>query len=63
MLKILSTKSAKPRKGRVGVGGDSRAGRHKNKLDRSKFNGCNFDDSEVNRDGVGEDEIGKKVQV
>ena len=53
-------KTTKPRKGEVGVGGDSRAGRGKNKLDKKKI-----DDDEVDGDGV-DDEVdnegGTKVQ-
>ena len=52
MLKTLNTKSAKLRKGRVGVGGGSRAG-----CDRSKI-----DDNEVKGDEVEDDKVKKKVQ-
>ena len=41
--------STRPKKGEVGVGGDSRAGRDGSELDRSKVDG-------------GDDEVGKKVQ-
>ena len=57
MLKTLSTKSAKPRKGRVKVGGDGRAGRGQSKIDGSRM-----DDVEVDGDEVEVDEVGKKVQ-
>ena len=33
MLKTLSTMSAEPKKGIVGVGGDSKAGRDRDELD------------------------------
>ena len=61
MLKTLSTKSAKPKKGRVGVGGDSKA-----KCDGSKLDRINFNKNKVNSDGVDgdevrENEVGKKV--
>ena len=55
MLKTLSTKSAKLRKGKARVGGDSRAKRDGNKLDRSEI-----DDIEVDGNKVGEDEVRKK---
>ena len=52
MLNTLSTKSAEPKKGVIGVGGGSRAGRN-----RGRFDGSGIDDVEV--DG-GEVEVGKK---
>ena len=55
MLKTLSTKSAKDSKGRIGVGGDSRAGR-----DRSEIDGSGMDNIEVNGSEVEVDEVGKK---
>ena len=57
MLKTLSTKSAKSRKGRVGVGSDSRAERGQSKIDGSRM-----DNVEVNGGEVKVDEVGKKVQ-
>ena len=54
MLKTSSTESAEPKKGVVGVGGGSRAGR-----DRDGLDGSRMDDVEV--DG-GEVEVGKKGQ-
>ena len=52
MLKTSSIESAEPRKGVVGVGGGSRAGR-----DRGGLDGSGMDDVEV--DG-GEVKVGKK---
>ena len=48
-------KTAEPRKGRNGVGGDSRAGH-----DRSENDGGEVNDVEVDGGKVGRDEIGKK---
>ena len=56
MLKTLSTKLAELRKGEVGVGGDSRAGRNWSKID-----GSEMDDIEVDVGEVKVDEIGKKI--
>ena len=56
MLKTSSTKSAKPRKGKVGVDGNSRA-RHS----QSKFDGSGIDEVEVDGSEVEVDEVGKKV--
>ena len=55
MLKTLSTKSAEPRKGVVGVSGDSRAGR-----DGGKLAGSGMDEVEVDGGEVGDNEVGKK---
>ena len=55
MLKTSSTKSAKPRKSRIGVGSDSKA-RH----DKSEINRSRIDDVKVNGSKVGDDEVGKK---
>ena len=54
MLKTSgSTESlTQPEKAKVGVGGDSRAGRYRSELDRSKVDGGE----------VGDNEVGKKVQ-
>ena len=49
-------KTAEPRKGGVGVGGDSRAGRGRSKLD-----GRRDDDDEVDGDEV-DDDVGTTVQ-
>ena len=57
MLKTSSTKSAEPRKGGVGVGGDSKARGSRSKIDES-----GMDDVEVNGGEVEVDEVGKKVQ-
>ena len=57
MLKTLSTKSAKPRKGELRVGSDSRAGRA-----QSKFDGSGMDNVEVDGGEVEVDEFEKKVQ-
>ena len=57
MLKTLSTKSAKPKKGGIGVDGDSRAGRGQSEIDGSRM-----DDVKVDGDKVEVDEVGKKVQ-
>ena len=55
MLKSSSIKSAKTRKGVVGVGGDSRAGYDKGELNRN-----GIDDVEVDGGEFRDDEIGKK---
>ena len=55
MLKTSSTESAEPKKGVVGVGGGSKAGR-----DRSGINGSEIDDVEVDGGEVEVDEVGKK---
>ena len=52
----LMLKTAEPRKGGVGVGGDSRAGRSRSKLD-----GRRDDDDEVDGDEV-DDDVGTTVQ-
>ena len=52
MLKTSSIKSAEPRKGGVGVDGDSRARRDRSELDRD----------EINSGEVGDDKVRKKVQ-
>ena len=52
MLKTLSTESAESRKGGIGIGGGSKAGRNRSELD------CD----EVYGGEVKGDEIGKKVQ-
>ena len=57
MLKTSSTKSAEPRKGGVGVGGDSRAGRGQSETDRSRMDNVEVDGGEVEVD-----KVGKKVQ-
>ena len=56
MLKTLNTKSAEIRKGVVGVGGGSRAGRDKGGIDESEMN-----DVEVDGGKVEVDEVGKKA--
>ena len=58
MLKTSNIKSTKPRKGGVGVGGDSRAERGQSKTDGSKMDNVDFDGGEVEVD-----EVGKKVQI
>ena len=55
MLKTSSTESAKPKKGVVGVGGDSRVRRDGGGLDGSAMNNVEVDGSEVE-----DDEVGKK---
>ena len=56
ILKTLSTELAKPRKGRDGVGSDSRARRGQNEIDRSGINNVEVEVKvEVN-------EVGKKVR-
>ena len=57
MLKTSSTESAEPRKGIVGVGGGSRAGRDRGGIDRSEINNVEVDGGE---DEV--DEVGKKAR-
>ena len=52
MLKTLSTKSAKPRKSRVEIGGGSRAG----------HDGSEIDSGEVDDGKVEDDKVEKKVQ-
>ena len=56
MLKTLSTESAEPRKGVVGVGDGSRAGR-----DRGGIDGSEMNDVEVDGGEVEVDEVGKKA--
>ena len=51
-LKISSIKSAKPKKGRVGIGNGSRA----------RCNGSKIDGSEVDSNEIEDYEVGKKVQ-
>ena len=58
MLKTLRTKLAEPRKGIVGVSGDSRIGHNGNKI----VNGSRMDDVEVDGGEIGDDEVGKKGQ-
>ena len=59
MLKTLGSTESKtrPGEGRVGVGGDSRAGHGGSEIDRSEI-----DDVEVESGEVVVDEVGKKVQ-
>ena len=57
MLKTLGTESAEPRKGGVGVVGNSRAGRSRSGIDGSRMNDVKVDGGEVEVD-----EVGKKVQ-
>ena len=57
MLKTLSIKLTKLRKGGVGVSSDSRARRSQSKID-----GSGMDDVEVDSNEVEVDEFGKKVQ-
>ena len=57
MLKTSSTESAEPRKGVVGVGGGSRAGR-----DRGGIDGSEMNDVEVDGGEVEVDEVGKKAR-
>ena len=57
MLKTSSTESAEPRKGVVGVGGGSRAGRDRGGIDRSEMNDVEVDGGEVEVD-----EVGKKAR-
>ena len=52
----MSTESAEPRNGRVGVGGNSKAGRN----GRYKLDGGEIGDNEV--DDKVDDEVGKKSQ-
>ena len=58
MLKTSSTESAEPRKGVVGVGGGSRAGR-----DRGGIDGSEMNDVEVDGGEVEVDEVGKKART
>ena len=46
-------KTAEPKKGRVGVGGDNRAERVGNKIDRSGMDNIKIDSSKVKVDEVG----------
>ena len=55
MLKTSSTKSAEPRKNVVGIGGDSRARRDRDRLDGSGMNNIEIDDGKV-----GGNEVEKK---
>ena len=55
MLKTLNTKSAKPRKGGVGVGDDSKARRNESEIDKNEM-----DDVEVDSGKVRDDEVEKK---
>ena len=57
MLKTPSTRSAKPRKGGIRVGGDNRAGRDGSEIDRSGIDHVEFDSGKVR-----DDEIEKKGQ-
>ena len=57
MLKTLSIESAKPKKGGVKVGGDSRAWHDGSDIDES-----GVDNVEVDGDKVEFDEVGEKVQ-
>ena len=57
MLKTSNTESAEPRKGVVGVGGGSRAGR-----DRGGIDGSEMNDVEVDGGEVEVDEVGKKAR-
>ena len=57
MLKTLDTKSAKPRKGRVRVDGDSRARRNGSQLNQS-----GIDNIKVNGDEVEDNKVRKKDQ-
>ena len=58
MLKTSSIKSAEPKKGIVGVGGDSKAGRDGNKI----VNESGMDDVEVGGGEVRDDKVRKKGQ-
>ena len=53
MLKISNTKLAKPRKGRVGIGGNSRARLDGNEIDKSKMDNVKVDGSKVRDNKVG----------
>ena len=53
MLKTSSTELAEPRKGVVGVGGDSRARRDRGGIDGSEMNDVEVDGGEVEVDKVG----------
>ena len=57
MLKISSTESTEPKKGVVGVDGNSKAGRDGGELDGSGMDKVEFDGGEV-----GDNEVGKKGQ-
>ena len=57
MLKTSNTELAEPKKGRIGFGGDSRARRGRNEIDRSGMDNVKVDDGEVEVD-----EVGKKGQ-
>ena len=57
MLKTLGTKSAEPRNGGVGFGGESRAGRVRSKIDDKK----KIDNGEVDGGKFEDDEVGEKV--
>ena len=57
MLKTSSTKSAKPRKSGVGVGGDNRAG-----CGQSEIDGSRMDNVEVDGGEIEVDKVVKKVQ-
>ena len=57
MLKISSTKLAKPRKAKVGVGGDSRTWHSRSEVDESGIDNVEVDGGEVEVD-----EVEKKVQ-
>ena len=57
MLKTLSTKSAKPKKDGVEIGGNSRVGRNRSELDES-----GIDNVEVDSSKIGNNEVGKKGQ-
>ena len=47
-------KTTEPRKGKDGIGGDSRAGRGASKIDRSGMDDIEVDGGEVEVDGVGQ---------
>ena len=51
MLKNLSTESAEPKKGVVGVNGDSRAGRNGGKLDGSVMDNVKVDGGKIGKKG------------
>ena len=57
MLKTLSTKSAKPKKGGAGVDGDSRAGCDKIEINRSRMDNVESDEGKVR-----DEKVGKKVR-
>ena len=56
MLKTSSIKSAKSKKGVVGINGNNKAGGEKNELDGSRIDGSKVDGSNVR-----DNEVGKKV--